>query len=51
MQNPNQADPRDPRQDGGVEQVDAGLPSRESEEQPSAAETFDEEGAGLAAKE
>ncbi len=50
----DQTDPRTPRQDEGVEQIDAGMdgaPPRESEEQPSAAETFDEEGAGLAAKE
>jgi hypothetical protein len=54
MQNPDQTDPRTPQQDEGVEQVDAGMggaPPRESEEQPSAAETFDEEGAGIAAKE
>ena len=53
MQYPDQADPRTP-EESGVEQVDAGMegqPPRENEEQPSAAETFDEEGAGIAAKE
>ncbi len=50
----NETDPRTPQQDSGVEQVDSGTegqPPRESEEQPTATETFDEEGAGIAAKE
>ena len=54
MQNPDPVNPRQPQQDSGVEQVDAGMegaPPRESEEQPTATETFDEEGAGIAAKE
>lgn len=54
MQSPDQSDPRTPEQDVGVEQAPTGAedqPPRENEEQPTAAETFDEEGAGLAAKE
>jgi hypothetical protein len=50
----NETDPRTPQQESGVEQIDAGMegqPPREDEEQPSAADTFDEEGAGIAAKE
>jgi hypothetical protein len=54
MQFPDQTDPRKPPQDSYGEQVDTGgehASARESEEEPTAAETFDEEGAGLAAKE
>ena len=57
-----QNDPRDPDADdprskqlrGGVEQADVGPPtppSPDGVEEQSAVETFDEEGAGIAAKE
>jgi hypothetical protein len=52
---PDTIDPiaeRDPKADSGVEQAEpTESGGRSSEEEPSAAETFDAEGAGLAAKE
>ena len=52
---PDAIDPvaeRDPKAESGIEQIaPADTAGRSSEEEPSAAETFDEEGAGLAAKE
>jgi len=54
---PDPADPRDPRNDldpTGTEQGDPAAPATQSpdgDQDPTAIEAFDEEGAGIAAKE